>query len=141
MLQQIDRRLVMLAAIDKVNSDPRDPRYIEHSQLSLLRQRIFGICRGMKTSLTTSPLVPIRRYKHPSNVINRWAANPRFADWRTGSTEKRLSISDRRYTRRPLLTVRFGNIDPAHRTRPVALLQSLRPFTQQPLWTALCSEI
>jgi hypothetical protein len=46
LLRQIDSRLGLLNAVDTVIADPRDPRYIEHSQLSLLRQRIYGICLG-----------------------------------------------------------------------------------------------
>lgn len=46
LLRQIDRRLGLLRAIDEVIPDPRDPRYISHSQLSLLRQRVYGIALG-----------------------------------------------------------------------------------------------
>jgi hypothetical protein len=46
LLRQIDRRLGLLKSIDQVIPDPRDPRYITHSQLSLLRQRIYGIALG-----------------------------------------------------------------------------------------------
>ena len=45
-LRQIDKRIGLLDAVNKVISDPRDPRYIEHSQLSLLQQRIYGLCLG-----------------------------------------------------------------------------------------------
>jgi hypothetical protein len=46
LLRQMDRRLGLLKAVDKVIPDPRDPRYIEHSQLSLLQQRVYGLCLG-----------------------------------------------------------------------------------------------
>lgn len=46
LLRQIDRHLGLLKAIDEVIDDPRDPRYILHSQLSLLRQRVYGIALG-----------------------------------------------------------------------------------------------
>ena len=46
LLRQIDRRLGLLKAIDEVIPDPRDPRYFTHSQLSLLRQRVYGIALG-----------------------------------------------------------------------------------------------
>lgn len=46
LLREIDRRLGLLKAVDEVLPDPRDPRYVEHSQLSLLRQRIYGLCLG-----------------------------------------------------------------------------------------------
>jgi hypothetical protein len=35
LLRQIDRRLGLLKAVDALIHDPRDQRYIEHSQLSL----------------------------------------------------------------------------------------------------------
>ena len=46
LLREIDRRLGLLKAVDGVLPDPGDPRYVEHSQLSLLRQRIYGLCLG-----------------------------------------------------------------------------------------------
>lgn len=49
LLRQIDRHLGLLESVDaaiKDPRDPRDPRYIQHSQLSLLRQRIYGLCLG-----------------------------------------------------------------------------------------------
>jgi hypothetical protein len=46
LLRQIDRRLGLLKAVDSIIPDPRDHRYIEHNQLSLLRQRVYGICLG-----------------------------------------------------------------------------------------------
>lgn len=46
LLREIDRRLGLPEAVDEAIPDPRDPRNIEHSQLSLLRQRVYGICLG-----------------------------------------------------------------------------------------------
>lgn len=46
LLRQVDRRLGLLAAVDRVLPDPRDPRLIEHRQLNLLRQRVYGLCLG-----------------------------------------------------------------------------------------------
>ena len=40
LLREIDRRLGLLKSVDDVDHDPRDPRYISHSQLSLLCQRV-----------------------------------------------------------------------------------------------------
>ena len=45
-LREIDRRLGLTQAIDQVLPDPRNPDLIEHSQLSMLRQRIYGLCLG-----------------------------------------------------------------------------------------------
>ena len=46
LLRQIDRQLGLLKAVDAAIPDPRDTRYIEHAQLSLLRQHIYGIALG-----------------------------------------------------------------------------------------------
>ena len=46
LLRQMDRRLGLTKAIAQVLPDPRDPALIEHSQHSLLRQRIYGLCHG-----------------------------------------------------------------------------------------------
>lgn len=46
LLRQVDRVLGLTQAMDRVLFDPRDPQRIEHSQLSLLRQRIYGLCQG-----------------------------------------------------------------------------------------------
>ena len=46
LLRQIDQRLGLTAALDQLIPDPRDPRYITHRQLTLLRQRIYGLALG-----------------------------------------------------------------------------------------------
>ena len=46
LLRLMDRQLGLLQQVDKVIPDPRDPRYVQHSQLSLLRQRVYGLCLG-----------------------------------------------------------------------------------------------
>lgn len=62
LLREIDRRLGLLQAVDVAIPDPRDSRYIEHGQLSLLRQRIYGICLGYEDlndhqTLRTDPAI------------------------------------------------------------------------------------
>ncbi|MEM7564226.1 MAG: transposase, partial [Pseudomonadota bacterium] len=46
LLRLMDRQLGLLQQVDQVLPDSRDPRYIQHSQLSLLRQRVYGLCLG-----------------------------------------------------------------------------------------------
>jgi hypothetical protein len=46
LLRQLDRRLGLTKALAQVLPDPRDPALIEHSQLALLRQRLYGLCHG-----------------------------------------------------------------------------------------------
>ena len=46
LLHAVDQRLGLLESVNQRIHDPRDPRYIQHSQLSLLRQRVYGLCLG-----------------------------------------------------------------------------------------------
>lgn len=46
LLRQVDRKLGLLDAVSGVLPDPRDPRYVKHDQLTLLRQRVFALCQG-----------------------------------------------------------------------------------------------
>ncbi len=46
LLRAADHRLGLTAAVDRVLADPRAADRIHHPQLSLLRQRIYGICQG-----------------------------------------------------------------------------------------------
>jgi hypothetical protein len=46
LLREVDRRLGLVEALDKVLPDPRNPVFIEHKQVDLLRQRIFGLALG-----------------------------------------------------------------------------------------------
>jgi hypothetical protein len=62
LLRQVDKCLGLMEAVNKVIYDPRDPRYIEHSQLSLLRQRVYGLCMGYEDlndhqALRTDPAI------------------------------------------------------------------------------------
>lgn len=46
LLREIDKQLGLTQKVDKVIPDPRDPNRTTHDQLSLLRQRIYGVCLG-----------------------------------------------------------------------------------------------
>jgi len=46
LLRACDKKLGLTKAINKIIDDPRNRKMIEHSQLSLLRQRIYSICLG-----------------------------------------------------------------------------------------------
>jgi hypothetical protein len=45
-LREADRRLGLVAALDAVIADPRDPALVTHSQRNLLCQRIYGLAAG-----------------------------------------------------------------------------------------------
>jgi len=46
LLREADRRLGLVAALDKVLVDPRHPVFITHRQVDLLRQRVYGLAQG-----------------------------------------------------------------------------------------------
>ena len=46
LLQQVDRRLGLLRQVEKVLNDPRRKASCEHSLLSMLRQRVYGLALG-----------------------------------------------------------------------------------------------
>ena len=46
LLREADRHLGLLEAASRVLHDPRDSGKVVHSQLSLLRQRVYGLCLG-----------------------------------------------------------------------------------------------
>jgi Transposase DDE domain group 1 len=46
LLREVDHRLGLLDALDRALPDPRDPERVEHTQRSLLAQRVFGLALG-----------------------------------------------------------------------------------------------
>jgi len=46
LLREIDQRTNLLARANAAISDPRDPAKVRHTQLDLLRQRVFAIAQG-----------------------------------------------------------------------------------------------
>lgn len=46
LLRASDNKLGLVKSINDIIEDPRNPKFIQHSQLSLLRQRIFSIALG-----------------------------------------------------------------------------------------------
>ena len=46
LVRQMDQRLGLTEALNRVIEDPRDQRYVKHAQLHLLRQRIYGLTLG-----------------------------------------------------------------------------------------------
>lgn len=46
LLRQVDKKLALLEAVNRVLQDPRDQDQIKHSQLSMLQQRVYGLCLG-----------------------------------------------------------------------------------------------
>ncbi|MGB0722112.1 MAG: transposase, partial [Gammaproteobacteria bacterium] len=46
LLRQVDRHLGLLASVAEELDDPRSQRRCAHDQLSMLRQRVYGLCLG-----------------------------------------------------------------------------------------------
>lgn len=46
LLREVDHKLRLIERIDRVIPDPRDPRYVMHTQAEMLTSRIFGIAAG-----------------------------------------------------------------------------------------------
>ena len=62
LLRQADRLTGLMEAIDRALPDPRDPALITHSQLSLLRQRVYALALGYEDlndheTLRTDPAI------------------------------------------------------------------------------------
>lgn len=62
LLRQVDRRIGLLDAMSAALPDPRDPRYVEHALVELLRQRVYGIALGYEdcndaTTLRRDPVL------------------------------------------------------------------------------------
>jgi len=62
LLRQADRRLGLLEAVSRVLEDRRDPTRITHDLVSLVRQRVYGLCLGYEdlndhTTLRRDPAI------------------------------------------------------------------------------------
>jgi len=62
LLRQMDKQLGLMESIDRVLHDPRERDQVTHSQVSLLKQRVYGLCLGYEDlndhqSLRTDPAI------------------------------------------------------------------------------------
>ena len=109
LLRQADRRLGLMAEVGKRLKDPRDQSRVTHSQLSMLRQRVYGLALGdedlndhdaLRKNLALQTAVerdePLASSPTLSRLENRAG---RETAWR--STGCSLSNSSRRSPRRP----------------------------------------
>ena len=81
LLREADRHLGLLEAASRVLHDPRDSGKVVHSQLSLLRQRVYGLCLGYEDLNATRNYAGIRRFRRPWNGTRCWPARPPCAGW------------------------------------------------------------
>jgi len=89
LLRQADRRLGLTAALDRVLPDPRNPHFIIHRQVDLLRQRVYGLALATRTSTITPPCGATRPGKRRWNATRSWRRVPRSAGWKTGYSARR----------------------------------------------------
>ena len=82
-----DGGVVLLREADRVH-DPRDSGKVVHSQLSLLRQRVYGLCLGYEDLNDHQELLGIRRFRRPWNGARCWPARPPCAGWNTAWTAR-----------------------------------------------------
>ena len=83
LLRQMDKQLGLMKSIDHILHDPREQDQVTHSQISLLRQRVYGLCLGYEDlndhkTLRTDPAIQTALDR--DNVL---ASNPPFAAWKT----------------------------------------------------------
>jgi hypothetical protein len=77
LLREVDRRLGLTERIDSILPDPRHPLRISHTQLTLLRQRIYAIALGYEDgndhqTLRDDPVMQlIARPKTPFGTVDR----------------------------------------------------------------------
>lgn len=62
LLREIDRKINLIAELEKIIPDPRKPSLIRHSLMSMLKQRIYGIALGYEdlndhTTLRQDPAI------------------------------------------------------------------------------------
>lgn len=62
LLRQLDKQLGLLESVDRRLPDPRAQDQVTHSQISLLRQRVYGLCLGYEDlndhkALRTDPAI------------------------------------------------------------------------------------
>lgn len=81
LLSQLDRQLGLTAALDRVVRDRRCAGRVEHSQLSLLRQRIYGLCLGYEDLNDHQTLRADPVLQTALNRVERLASSATLCRW------------------------------------------------------------
>ena len=76
LLREVDKRLDLIARIDRAIPDPRDPLYTTHKQAEILTSRIFGIAAGYPDAndhhtLRHDPAFQLAAEKTPTQPTHR----------------------------------------------------------------------
>jgi hypothetical protein len=128
LLHQVDRQLGLVDALAAALPDPRDPRYVEHTMVELLRQRIYGIALGYEdcndaTTLRRDPVLKTCCDRDPLSD-DHLASQPTLSRLETTAGPKRcyllarviLASYFRRHPKRPkrLILDLDTTADPTH---------------------------
>jgi len=81
LLREADRCLGLIDRINQVIADPRDPRYIAHTQAEMLTSRIFGIAAGYEDGndhlqLRHDPAFQVAAGRIPNQLDEKPLASP-----------------------------------------------------------------
>ena len=95
LLQQMDRKLGLTEKIAGRLCDPRDPSRVKHDQLSMVRQRLYGLALGYEDLNDHSALRRDSAFQTAPPFIKRMILPvvPRCADLKTELTELSLLLS------------------------------------------------
>ena len=87
LLREFDQQLDLTSRIGKLVADGRDPRYVSHPVVDLVRQRVYQIAAGYEdandaTLLRDDPAIRAV----VTGSIDRWGRNRRSLGWKTPPT-------------------------------------------------------
>ena len=94
LVREFDEQLGLSADVVGRLSDTRDARYITHDLDALVRQRLYQIAAGTRTSTTPTGFAMIRRFRWWRVTDGRPSDRSRRSrGWRMPSTGRRFSVS------------------------------------------------
>jgi hypothetical protein len=93
LLRQVDRKLGLTKALAKVLPDPRDPNRTEHSLLSLVRQRIFGLALGYEDLNDHDTLRHDLCWQSAVEQINPLASSPTLCRFENRADKKAMWLA------------------------------------------------
>ncbi len=88
LLRQADRRLGLTSAVARLLADPRRQASCEHTSLSMLRQRVYGLAAGYEDLNDHDGLRHDLAWQTAVDRDKPSASIRRCAGWRTGPTAR-----------------------------------------------------
>ena len=89
LLRQADRKLGLTKELHQLLNDPRRQASCDHSQIELLRQRIYGLALGYEDLNDHETLRKISPCRPPHRLTMNWQVPLHCADGRTGLIGRR----------------------------------------------------